>query len=407
MLVGVTQETYPGESRVALVPAELKRLSKAKIEVIVEAGAGRQAGFLDSAFEEAGAQIATTRKEVFEKADLVVQVRGWGANPEHGAADAALLRSGQAYIGFLDPLGNSDAAKALAETGSTAFSMELVPRTTRAQSMDALSSMATIMGTKTVLLAANTLPKMFPMMMTAAGTIAPAKVLVIGAGVAGLQAIATARRLGAVVEAYDIRPAVKEEVQSLGAKFVELAIEAEDAADSQGYAKAQSDAFIKKQQDLLGDTIAGADVVITTALVQGRKAPVLVPTAMVERMRPGSVVVDMAAEAGGNCEETVPGETIVHNGVTILGPVNLASSIPAHASQMYARNVSNLLQLMCKDGELVIDTEDEIIVGCMVSRNGEVTHPRVREILGLSDEAEEPAAEPAHAAAAAGEADKA
>jgi NAD(P) transhydrogenase subunit alpha len=273
--------------------------------------------------------------------------------------------------------------RALGAEGVTGFAVELIPRITRAQSMDALSSMATIAGYKAVVLAADTLPQLFPMLMTAAGTISAARVFVVGAGVAGLQAIATARRLGAVVEAYDVRPAVKEQVLSLGAKFVELPLEAADAQDKGGYAKAMDEDFYRRQRETMSRVVAQSDVVITTAAVPGKKAPVLITGAMLEAMKPGSVVVDLAAEQGGNCELTRPGETLVHGGVTILGPLNVPSSIPHHASQMYAKNITNFVRPMLKDGALGIDTSDELVRETLVVRDGEVVHPRVRELLGL------------------------
>ena len=375
MIVGVPKETGPGERRVALVPLALADLLKAKLEVVVEAGAGTAAGFPDAAYEAKGARIAKGAEEP-GAADLVLRVR---LQPE----DSSRLRKGQVVVGFMDPLGSPEAMRTLAGTGVTAFAVELIPRITRAQSMDALSSMATIAGYKAVILAADALPQLFPMLMTAAGTIAAARVFVVGAGVAGLQAIATARRLGAVVEAYDVRPAVKEQVLSLGAKFVELPLEAADAQDKGGYAKAMDEDFYRRQRETMARVVAQSDVVITTAAVPGRKAPVLITAGMVEAMKPGSVVVDLAAEQGGNCELTRAGETRVHGGVTILGPVNVPSAIPHHASQMYAKNVTNFVRQMVKDGALRIDTGDELVRETLVVRDGEVVHPKVRELLGL------------------------
>jgi NAD(P) transhydrogenase subunit alpha len=360
---------------VALVPLALADLLKAKLEVVVEAGAGTAAGFPDAAYEAKGARIAKGAEEP-GAADLVLRVR---LQPE----DSSRLRKGQVVVGFMDPLGSPEAMRTLAGTGVTAFAVELIPRITRAQSMDALSSMATIAGYKAVILAADALPQLFPMLMTAAGTIAAARVFVVGAGVAGLQAIATARRLGAVVEAYDVRPAVKEQVLSLGAKFVELPLEAADAQDKGGYAKAMDEDFYRRQRETMARVVAQSDVVITTAAVPGKKAPVLITAGMVEAMKPGSVVVDLAAEQGGNCELTRAGETRVHGGVTILGPVNVPSAIPHHASQMYAKNVTNFVRQMVKDGALRIDTGDELVRETLVVRDGEVVHPKVRELLGL------------------------
>ena len=386
MIVGVPKETFPGERRVALIPAMLPVLERAGIEVLVETGAGVAAGFPDDAFTEKGAKLASSRKELFEKAQVIAQVRALGANPEAGRADLDLLRKDQVVVGICEPLSEPQAARDLAKRGVTLLSMELMPRITRAQSMDVLSSMATIAGYKAVLLAADQLPRMFPMMMTAAGTLAAAHVFIVGAGVAGLQAIATARKLGAVVEAYDVRPAVKEQVQSLGAKFVEMDLDAGESEDSGGYAKAMGEEFYRRQREMMMQVVAANDVVITTAAVPGKKAPVLVTQAMVEGMHPGSVVVDLAAERGGNCELTRPGEKVVHQGVTILGPLNIPAAVPYHASQMYAKNLSTFLLHLTRDGELVLDAEDEITAGTLVTRDGDVVHPRVREALGERSE---------------------
>ncbi len=392
--VGVPQETFPGERRIALVPAGVAALKKAGLEVIIQQGAGASAGFPDSEYEEAGAGLVSDRTKVFETADIVLQVRTGGANLDHWQADLDQLREGQTLIGMCDPLGQSQLMTAVAERGVTCFSLELIPRITRAQSMDVLSSMATVAGYKAVLIAAETLPRMFPMMMTAAGTIAPAKVLVVGAGVAGLQAIASARKLGAVVQAYDIRPAVKEEVQSLGAKFVELELEASDSEQSGGYAKAMDEEFYRKQRELMTKVIADSDVVITTAAVPGKKAPVLVTEEMVQGMPDGSVVVDLAAEQGGNCELTAPGEAKAVGGVTIVGCVNLPTTIPYHASQMYSKNITTFLLHLVEEGKLSLDRDDEIIQGTMVTGGGEIRQALVRKILGL-DPDEPPPPEPA------------
>src|ERR1700756_2460569 len=319
MIVGVPKEIYPGERRVALVPAVIPNLKKAGLEVHVEAGGGLQAGYPDSEYAAKGAKLVTSRAEIFESAAIIVQFLCHGANDKNGHEDLPLMRKGQVLVGFVRPLGTVKTLEEIAERGVTVFSVEMIPRTTRAQSMDALSSMATICGYKAVLLAANTLPRMFPMLTTAAGTIAPARVLIIGAGVAGLQAIATARRLGAVVSAYDVRPVVKEQVQSLGARFVELPIEAQNAQDARGYATAQDESFYKRQRELLGKVIAENDVVITTAVIPGKKAPILVTKEMVAGMAPRSVIIDLAAERGGNCEMTHVGEKAVVHGVTIIG----------------------------------------------------------------------------------------
>ena len=382
MIIGVPKESYPGERRVALVPLVLPNLAKAGFEVLVQAGAGNEAGYPDAAYTEKGARIAPERAAVFA-ADIVVQVLCYGSNDITGEADLPLLRRGQVLIGFLRPFGSRDVIQQIAKTGVTSFSVELVPRTTRAQSMDALSSMGTICGYKAALIAADTLPKIFPMLTTAAGTITPARVFVIGAGVAGLQAIATARRLGAVASAYDLRPAAKEQVQSLGGRFVELPIEAKDAQDARGYGRAQDEAFYARQRELLGRVIAESDVVITAAVIPGKKSPVLVTKQMVQGMAPGSVIFDLAAERGGNCELTRMGETVVEHGVTIIGRINLATEVPYHASQMYARNVSAFLLHLVNDGKLRLDLNDEIIRETLVTQDGEIVNQRVREFFSL------------------------
>lgn len=383
MIVGVPKEIYPGERRVALTPAVVPMLAKAGLEVAIQNGAGADAGYPDAQYQEKGAKLLPDRAAVFAQSDIIVQVLCNGANDKNGASDLALMRRGQLLIGFMRPLAAAEAIQEIARTGVTAFSVELMPRTTRAQSMDALSSMASIAGYRAVLMVAATLPRMFPMMTTAAGTITPSRVLIIGAGVAGLQAIATARRLGSVVSAYDVRPAVKEQVQSLGARFVELALETQDAQDARGYAKAQDEAFYAKQRELLGKVVAENDAVITTAVVPGKKAPVLVTADMVKGMAPGSVILDLAAERGGNCELTHPEETYVANGVTIIGQINLASGVPYHASQMYARNLTSFLQNLVKDGKVRPAESDDIIRDTLVAQGGEVVNARVREALGL------------------------
>jgi len=383
LIVGVPKETYPGERRVALVPAAVPALTGKGLEVLVEAGAGAAAGYPASEYKRRGARTAPSREEVFAQAGAILQVRTPGANPERGADDVGLLRPEQILIGFAEPLTAHEAMKALAGRRVATFALELLPRISRAQGMDALSSMATVSGYKAVLLAGNTFGRLFPMMMTAAGTVAPARVLVVGAGVAGLQAIATARRLGAVVEGYDIRPAAKAEVESLGAKFVELPIETQEAQDAGGYAKAQSEDFYRKQQELLGNAVAACDILITTAAVPGKRAPVLVSEEMVARMAPGSVVVDLAAERGGNCALTVPGETVERQGVVIHGPVNLPSDVPHTASQLYAKNITNFLLHLYRDGAVQMDGEEPIGRETLVTRGGEIVNPKVREALGL------------------------
>ena len=383
MIIGVPKESYPGERRVALVPLVVPNLLKAGLEVVIEKSAGVEAGYPDAFYIEKGAKILPDRASVFANADIVVQVLCYGSNDVTGKTDLSLMRRGQVLIGFLRPLGSAEVIQQIAQTGVTSFSVELMPRTTRAQSMDALSSMGTICGYKAVLIAADTLPRIFPMMTTAAGTITPARVLVIGAGVAGLQSIATARRLGAVVSAYDLRPASKEQVQSLGGRFVELPIEAKDAQDARGYGTAQDETFYAKQRELLTRVVAESDVVITTAVVPGKKAPVLVTAEMVKGMAPGSVIFDLAGERGGNCELTQSGKTIVEHGVTIIGRINIATEVPYHASQMYARNLTAFLLHLVKDGKLQINLEDEITRETLLTRDGEIVNRRIREFFSL------------------------
>jgi NAD(P) transhydrogenase subunit alpha len=368
---------------VALTPLAVPVLAKAGLDVVIEAGAGEAAGYPDTQYEEKGAKVLGDRASVFAQSDIVVQVLCHGANDKTGANDLPLMRRGQILIGFLRPLASPDTVQQIAATGATSFAVELMPRTTRAQSMDALSAMASIAGYKAVLVVADTLPRIFPMMTTAAGTITPSRVLVIGAGVAGLQAIATAKRLGAVISAYDVRPAVKEQIQSLGGRFVELELETTDAQDARGYAKAQDEAFYSRQRELLGRVIAENNAVITTAMVPGKKAPILVTEAMVKGMAPGSVVLDMAAERGGNCELTRAGETVVAHGVTILGPINMASGAPYHASQMYAKNLTSFLTNLVKDGKVRPPESDEIIRETLLTEGGELVNARVREAIGL------------------------
>ena len=382
LTVGVPKETAAGESRVALVPKSLASLSKANIQVIIESGAGQAAGFLDSEYSDKGAKVGS-RSDAFG-ADIVVQVRGPGSNPEGGADDIAMIRPDQVLIGMANPLANPEVASQLAKGKAMSFAMELIPRITRAQSMDVLSSQANIGGYKAVLLAAEALPKMFPMMTTAAGTVPPAKVFILGAGVAGLQAIATAKRLGAVVEAFDVRPEVKEQVMSLGAKFVEVALETAEAAGTGGYAGKQSEEFLTRQREVMSKVVAASDVVITTAQVPGSKAPVLVTEEMAKGMSPGSVIVDMAAGQGGNVEPSRPDETVMLAGVTILGPTNLPSTVAANASTMYAKNISTFLLLLVKDGKITLNEEDEIIRETLMTKGQEVVHPRLREALGMA-----------------------
>ena len=415
LVIGVPKETAPGERRVAMVPRAFAALQKSGAELLVEAGAGEASGYPDAEYVEKGARLAASREELFAAADVLLFVRtpgtwqqaavagsprsGDGADPAKpappaqpaAAADADLgrLRPGQMLIGFADPLSLPAASRELAARGVTVFAMEMMPRITRAQGMDALSSMATIAGYKAVLLAADALPRLFPMLMTAAGTVTPARVLVIGAGVAGLFAAATARRLGAVVSAYDVRPAAREQVESVGAKFVSLPLETSGSEDRGGYAREMDADFYRRQRELMAGAVKEHDVVITTAAVPGKRAPVLVTRDMVAGMAPGSVIVDVAAERGGNCELTRPGETVVEHQVTILGPLNLAATVPYHASQLYARNVASFLGHLLRDARppaapLPLDTADEITRETLIAHGGEVVHERVRQLLGLS-----------------------
>ncbi len=384
MIIGVPKETYPGERRVALVPMVIPSLSKAGFSILVESNAGLQAGYPDAQYLEKGAQIVPSRPDLFARADIILQILSYGSNDVTGKDDLPLLRKDQILIGFLRPFGSREVVQEIADRGVTSFSVELVPRTTRAQSMDALSSMGTICGYKAVLIAADSHPRIFPMLTTAAGTITPARVFVIGAGVAGLQAIATARRLGAVASAYDLRPAAKEQVQSLGGRFIELPIEAKDAQDARGYARPQDENFYQQQRELLGRVVKESDVVITAAVIPGKKSPVLVTEEMVQGMAPGSVIFDLAAERGGNCELTQAGETIVKHGVTIIGAINVASGVPYHASQMYARNVTAFLLHLIREQKLQLNLDDEIIRETLVTHGGSIVNQRVREVFGLA-----------------------
>ena len=392
MVIGVPKEERAGETRVALSPTALPQLTKAGFDIVIESGAGDLAGYPDATFTDRGARIGS-RDDVFA-ADVVVQVNVLGGDA--GSADLGRLRQGQIVVGAVAPFARPELVKAIAGTGATLFALELVPRSTRAQSMDILSSQAAVAGYKAVLLAANAMPKMFPLLTTAAGTIAPAKVFIVGAGVAGLGAIATSRRLGALVEAYDVRPAAREEVESLGARFVELPLETGQEEGSGGYAKQLSEDTIKKQQELMAKTVAASDVIITTAQVQGTKAPQIITTEMIKGMAPGSVIVDLAAEQGGNCEPTVAGETVDVDGVSVIGVVNLPGEIPVHASQLFGKNVANFMGLMVVDGKIDIDVDDDVIRDSVVARGGDVVNNRVREALGLEPlpEPEPPAPEP-------------
>lgn len=373
MKVGVPKERAENEKRVALIPESLSRLKGA--EVIVEAGAGASAGYPDSSYEGAGATVVPDAQSLYALSDLVLKI----SPPSQ--KEAAQFKEGSMLISYLYPLNNVPGVKELARRGVTALALELMPRISRAQSMDTLSSQANLAGYKAALMAADSLPKLFPLMMTAAGTMAPAKVFVIGAGVSGLQAIATARRLGAVVEAYDVRPAVKEQIESLGAKFVELPLQAPDAQTAGGYAKAQSDEFYKKQKELLAERLAGVDAVIATALVPGKPAPVLISQDAVKGMRPGSVIIDLAAEQGGNCALTEPGKSVVKNGVLIIGPINVPSAMAPQASQLFSRNVTTYFQAISKDGSLNLDTGDELVRGPMVLMKGEVVYEPLKAAM--------------------------
>ena len=381
MRVAVPKESKKGEHRVALVPRDAAALRRTGVTVYVQSGAGAGAFFDDPEYEAAGATIAG-REEVFSGAGLILTVNGLEIDEAENLSPSAAL------VGFLGPLDDPGRVAALAKRNLSLFSVEMIPRITRAQGMDTLSSMAMIAGYKAVLLAAEHAPCLFPLMMTAAGTLTPAKVFVIGAGVAGLQAIATARRLGAVVEGYDIRPEVKEQVESLGASFVELDVGMERVTGSGGYAAEQSKEYYRRQQEALGEHLSGVDAIITTAAVPGRKAPMLLPAAITDRLRPGTVIVDLAAERGGNCALTVPGEVVVHNGVTVVGPVNLPASVPSHASQMYSKNMLNLAGILVSGGELRLDLDDEIVRGALVAHGGSVIHPAVQAALASGESTE-------------------
>ncbi len=373
MIGGVAKETAEGERRVALIPESIGKIKWMTVEV--EHGAGEQAGFLDSSYEDAGAHVIPDAKTLYGDADLILKIRP----PSPG--EAAQFRQGCALVSYLYPMNNLEAMKKLSERGVTAFALDLMPRISRAQAMDTLSSQATLAGYRAVTLAADTLPKLFPLMMTAAGTIAPARVFVLGAGVSGLQAIATAHRLGAVVEAYDVRPTVKEQIESLGAKFVQLPIQVQDAQTSGGYAKSQSEEFYRKQQELLAEHTRTADVVIATALVPGKKAPLLISEEAVKGMRPGSVIVDLAAEQGGNCSLTEPGKTVVRYGVVIKGPLNVPSSMAPQASQLFSKNMSAFVDAIVKEGGLNLDVNDQLVKDPMVLLKGEVVYDPLKEAL--------------------------
>ncbi len=384
MKIGVLQESYPNERRVALIPALVAQYTKLGFEVVVQSGAGFGAFHTDEAYRAAGATVLPTRESVLETAEVVLTVRTAGANP-HFSDDLPSVRPGQIWIGFMEPLFRPQGVAQLAERGATAFAMELIPRITRAQSMDALSSMATVAGYRAVLLAANLLPRMFPLLMSAAGTVSPARVFVIGAGVAGLQAMATAKRLGAAVSGYDVRPATREQVESVGAKFVEIPLEVAQVETAGGYARALEEETLRRQQDLLGEHLVQQEVIITTAAVPGKRAPLLIPRRVVEAMPPGSVIIDLAAEWGGNCELTQPGETIQHHGVTVVGAVNLPAAVPVDASMLYSRNLYHLIAHLQKVGMLSEpnpEIPDEIARETLVAYGGRIVNPRVAQNLG-------------------------
>jgi NAD(P) transhydrogenase subunit alpha len=390
LIIGIPREILAGERRVALDPPSVKKWVEEGFDVLVEAGAGEQACFVDAEYEAAGARLAPEAAQVFGEAEIVLKVQPpqplvtpqaamAGSNGGH---EVDLLSEGASLIALLKPLDEPELAQRLAKRRVSAFAMELMPRITRAQSMDALSSQSTIAGYQAVLMAANALPRIFPMMVTAAGTLLPSKLLVIGAGVAGLQALGTAKRLGAITSAYDTRPVVREQVESVGARFVELELSTESAEDAGGYATAQTEDFYQRQRELLGEYVAASDVVITTALVPGQRAPLLIEESAIERMRGGSVVVDLAAEKGGNCACTKPDEEVVAHGVTLIGWTNLPSFVPSHASQMYAKNVTTFLDHLLEEGRLKLDLEDEITAGTLVTHEGRILNERIQELLG-------------------------
>jgi NAD(P) transhydrogenase subunit alpha len=396
VIIGIPAEIKTAEKRVAMSPANVQSLTDKGVKVLFQTNAGDAAGYPDALYTAAGATISTDRAEIFAQADIILQVQSFGSNNENSEADLASLRSGQVVIGMMDPLASPQAAQAVAEKGATAIALELVPRISRAQSMAVLSSMATLSGYKAVLMGASAAPRIFPMLMTAAGTLQPARVLIMGVGVAGLQACATAKRLGAVVEAYDVRPAAREQIISVGAKPVELDLDTGESEGAGGYAKAQGEDFLKRQRELMTAVVAEQDIIITTAAIPGAKSPILVTEDMVKAMKPGSVIVDLAAERGGNCDLTEQGKTVVAHGVTILGPENVPSELAHHASQMYGKNMQTLLELILdEEGNLNLDFNDEIVAGTVVAHKGEIPHPHMRKLLGLPElKAPEPKLEP-------------
>ena len=386
MIIGIPSEIKAGEKRVAMSPANVQSLTDKSVKVLIQAGAGSAAGYPDAEYTGAGAQVTTDRAELFASADIILQVQSFGSNNENSESDLALLRKGQLVVGMMDPLASPQAAQAVADKGATAIALELVPRISRAQSMDVLSSMATLAGYKAVLRGASAAPRIFPMLMSAAGTLQPARVLIMGVGVAGLQACATAKRLGAVVEAYDVRPAAREQIISVGAKPVELDLDTGESEGAGGYAKEQGEDFLRRQRELMTEVVAQQDIIITTAAIPGAKSPILVTEDMVKAMKPGAVIVDLAAERGGNCDLTEQGKTVVAHDVTILGPENVPSDLAYHASQMLGKNMQTLLELIIdEEGNLNLDFNDEIVAGTVVAHQGEVPHPHMRKLLNLPE----------------------
>ena len=386
MIIGIPSEIKTGEKRVAMSPANVQSLTDKSVKVLIQANAGSAAGYPDAEYTAAGATITADRAEIFASADIILQVQSFGSNNENSDDDLALIRKGQLIIGMMDPLASPQAAQAVAAKGATAIALELVPRISRAQSMDVLSSMATLAGYKAVLMGASAAPRIFPMLMTAAGTLKPARVLIMGVGVAGLQACATAKRLGAVVEAYDVRPAAREQILSVGAKPVELDLDTGESEGAGGYAKEQGEDFLRRQRELMTEVVAQQDIIITTAAIPGAKSPILVTEDMVKAMKPGSVIADLAAERGGNCDLTEQGKTVVAHHVTILGPENVPSELAYHASQMLGKNMQTLLELILDDeGNLSLDFNDEIVAGTVVAHEGEVPHPHMRKLLNLPE----------------------
>lgn len=386
MIIGIPSEIKAGEKRVAMSPTNVQSLADKSVKVLIQGDAGSAAGYPDAEYIAAGATVTADRAEIFANADIILQVQSFGSNNENSDNDLALLRSGQLVIGMMDPLASPQAAQAVAKTGATAIALELVPRISRAQSMDVLSSMATLAGYKAVLMGASAAPRIFPMLMTAAGTLQPARVLIMGVGVAGLQACATAKRLGAVVEAYDVRPAAREQILSVGAKPVELDLDTGESEGAGGYAKEQGEDFLRRQRELMTEVVAQQDIIITTAAIPGAKSPILVTEDMVKAMKPGAVIVDLAAERGGNCDLTKQGETVVAHDVTILGPENVPSDLAFHASQMLGKNMQTLLELIVDEaGNLILDFNDEIVAGTVVAHEGEIPHPHMRKLLNLPE----------------------